>query len=106
MKVTLRASTGAKILVWRQDDSFYVQLLGSTVDPRICREMELFEAIAELAGLDLEEGSRTAEAMRLAGEAERRLRGAGSEDAEHESGPVGGMGEEGGETSLQMPSRI
>jgi hypothetical protein len=76
MKVTLRASTGAKILVWCENDSFHARLADRPDDPQICLEMDLFEVIAELAGLDLEEGAQAAEAMTLAEDAERRLRSA------------------------------
>ncbi|MDQ6605614.1 MAG: hypothetical protein M3Z06_03605 [Actinomycetota bacterium] len=82
MQVTLRASTGAKILVWLEHDSYHVRLADRSDDPRICLEMDLFEVIAELARLDLEEGAQTVEAMRLAEDAERRLRGSsGGPDA-------------------------
>ena len=74
MEVTLRASTAAKILVWLENASYHVQLADRTDAPRICSQMDLFEVIAELAGLDLEEGAQAAEAMTLAEVAERRLR--------------------------------
>jgi hypothetical protein len=77
MQVTLRASTGAKILVWRQDDSYHVRLADGSGDPRISLEMDLFEVIAELAGLDLDEGAQAVEAMTLAEDAELRLRSPG-----------------------------
>jgi hypothetical protein len=73
MQVTLRASTGAKILVWHENDSFQARLADRHGDSQPCLEMDLFEVIAELAGLDLEEGAQAAEAMTLAEEAEARL---------------------------------
>lgn len=80
MNVTLRASTGAKILVWRENNGFHSRPADGTGDPRLCLDMDLFEVIAELAGLDLEEGSQAAEAMRLAEYAERRLPGSEGSD--------------------------
>jgi hypothetical protein len=93
MQVTLRASTGAKILVWLEHDSYRVQLADRTDDPRICLELDLFEVIAELAGLELEEGAQAVEAMTLAEEAERRLRASGG-------GP-----DPGGEPPLRLQSQ-
>ncbi len=77
MQVTLRASTGAKILVWLEHDHYHVRLADRTDDPRISLDMDLFEVIAEVAGLDLEEGAQAVEAMTLAEDAERRLRASG-----------------------------
>ena len=74
MKLTLRASTGAKILVWRDSETFHSQLLGSPGQDCRCSSDDLFEVLAELAGLDLDEGAQAAEAMRLADDAQLRLR--------------------------------
>jgi hypothetical protein len=73
MKVTLTASTGAKILVWREDEMFYARRAETAGEAQICLAIDLFEVIAELAGLDLEHGVQTAEAMRLSARAQRRL---------------------------------
>jgi hypothetical protein len=73
MKVTLTASTGAKILVWREDVMFHARRADLAGEAQVCWAIDLFEVIAELAGLDLEEGPETAEAMRLAASAQRRL---------------------------------
>lgn len=76
MPLTLRASTGAKILVWRENDLYHAQRSDSSTDTQVCLAMDLFEVIAELAGLDLERGAEAAEAIELAESALRRLDGA------------------------------
>ena len=73
MTVTLTASTGAKILVWREKDMFAALLAGGNEEAQICLGIDLFEVIAELAGLDLEDKPQSAEATRLAIEARQRL---------------------------------
>lgn len=73
MKTTLRASTGAKILVWREQDTFYARRAHGAVEPQICLAVDLFEVIAELAGLNLEQGAQALEAIKLADDARRRL---------------------------------
>jgi hypothetical protein len=73
-QVTLRASNGAKILVWREDDVFRVRRAEAPADQtRTSRELELFEIIADLAGLDLEDGAQAASAIELADRAQLRL---------------------------------
>ena len=74
VKVTLTASTAAKIVVWREDDLFHAQRSDTLERSHVCLEVDLFEVIAELAGLDLEQGEQAAEAMRLAERAQERLR--------------------------------
>jgi hypothetical protein len=73
LKATLTASTAAKIVIWREDDLFYARAHDSTVRPQVCMAVDLFEVIAEIAGLDLEVGEQAAEAMSLAEAARRRL---------------------------------
>jgi hypothetical protein len=76
MQVTLRASNGAKILVWREDDLFSARRAEAPVeDTQTCLGLDLFEVVAELAELDLENGAQAAEAIKLAGTAQRRLAG-------------------------------
>jgi hypothetical protein len=74
MKVTLRASTGARVVVWRERDSFCARRTGEASDAEICLAVDLFEVLADLAGLDLERQDHGAEAVALSGEAQRRLR--------------------------------
>ena len=79
MEVTLRASNGAKILVWREDDLFSARRAGDPVEEtQTCLGLDLFEIVAELADLDLEDGAQAAEAIELASSAQRQLAG-GSE---------------------------
>jgi hypothetical protein len=73
MTVTLTTSTGAKILVWREKDMFAALRAGGTEEAQICLGIDLFEVIAELAELDLEDGEQSEEATRLAAEARQRL---------------------------------
>jgi hypothetical protein len=76
MQVTLRASNGAKILVWREDDVFSARRAEDPIEAtQTCLGLDLFEIVAELADLDLEDGAQAAEAIELAGSAERRLTG-------------------------------
>jgi hypothetical protein len=73
MTVTLTASTGAKILVWRETDTFAALCAGGSEEAQVCLGVDLFEVIAELAGLDLDHRDQSEEAMRLAGEARHLL---------------------------------
>ena len=82
MQVTVRASNGAAVIVWHQLDSYYARRAETTDDPEVCLGVDLFEVIAELAGLDLEQSGQAAEAMRLADDAQRSLSGRQAEDDE------------------------
>jgi hypothetical protein len=74
MEVTLRASNGAKILVWREDDLFHARRAEAPLEPlQTCLGLDLFEIIADLARLDLEDGAQTAEAIELSRSAQRLL---------------------------------
>jgi hypothetical protein len=73
MTVTLKASTGATILVWREKDMFAALLAGATEEAQVCLGIDLFEVVAELAGLDLDAEEQAEEATRLAEEARQRL---------------------------------
>ena len=73
MTVTVTASTGAKILVWRENDMFAALRPGTSEEAQICLGIDLFEVIAELAGLDLDAEEQSDEATRLAREARQRL---------------------------------
>jgi hypothetical protein len=88
MKVTVRASTGAAVHVWHEFDSYYARRADTTDEPQICLGVDLFEVIAELAGLDLEESPQAAEALGLADDARRSLNDEpgenGSEEADRE----------------------
>ena len=73
MQTIVTATTGARIEVWREDELFHAQLAGHHEQPEICMGMDLFEVIADLAGLHLEDEVESAEATRLAFEAQQRL---------------------------------
>jgi hypothetical protein len=73
LKVTVRASNGAQIRVWRENNLYYARPAGSAVEPQICAAVDLFEVIAELAGLNLEVTAQSAEAVKLALEAQHGL---------------------------------
>ncbi len=93
MKVTLTASTGAKILVWREQEVFSARRAGSAEPAQVCLSVDLFEVIAELAGLDLDTDAGATEALDLADRA-HRLTGAHSQDesSSMESNPEAGSG--------------
>ena len=73
LKVTVRASTGAQLRIWREDNLFYARPAGSPTEPQICVAVDLFEVIAELAGLNLDVTAQSVEAVRLAIDAQRQL---------------------------------
>ncbi len=73
MTVTLTASTGAKILVWRERDMFAALRAGGDEEAQICLGVDLFEVIAELAGLDLDDEEQAEEATQLSEGARQRL---------------------------------
>lgn len=74
MDVTLGTSTGAQIVVWREKDVFHARRIDRREEPQTCWAVDLFEVIAELAQLDLNDPAQAAEALRLAARAQRRLR--------------------------------
>jgi hypothetical protein len=73
MTVSFTANTGAKLLVWREKDMFAASRAGAAEEAQICLGIDLFEVIAELAGLDLDDEEDAEEATRLADEARERL---------------------------------
>jgi hypothetical protein len=73
MTVTFTASTGVQILVWREKDMFAASRAGATEEAQICLGIDLFEVVAELAGLDLDDETQAEEATRLSDEARQRL---------------------------------
>jgi hypothetical protein len=73
MTVTFTASTGAKIVVWQEEDMFAASRAGPAEEAQICLGVDLFEVVAELAGLDLDDERDADEASRLAVEARQRL---------------------------------
>ena len=78
MQVTLRASTGVWIDVWHEHCLFCARGHDQLGEPQTCLAVDLFEVIAELAQLDLEDETQAAEAMSIAERAERRLTGRSS----------------------------
>jgi hypothetical protein len=75
MQFMLTATTGATIVVWREDELFHAHLPASPLAPQVCQAVDLFEVVAELAGLDLEVAERSAEAVSLAARAQQTLGG-------------------------------
>jgi hypothetical protein len=73
MNVVVTASTGTTILVWREGEMFHARRTDVAAEPQICLGIDLFEVIAELAELDLNQDSHGPEAIRLAADAQRRL---------------------------------
>jgi hypothetical protein len=52
---------------------FYARPTDTVSEAQICLPIDLFEVIAELAGLDLEDDGQSAEAVGLAVQARQRL---------------------------------
>lgn len=73
MSVRLAASTGARIDVWREDDLLCARLADHVTEPQTCLGADLFEVIALLAPLDLNDATEAAEAISLAEAAQHRL---------------------------------
>lgn len=59
--------------MWQQEELFHARPAGTAREPEMCVAADLFEVIAELAGLDLEQRQQSAEAVALAGDAQQRL---------------------------------
>jgi hypothetical protein len=94
VKVHLSASTSAKILVWREDELFHARSQEATGPIQVCLGVDLFEVVAELAGLDLEHGEQAAEAMRLADRAIAQLGSDATLDARESIGAQDPRGSE------------
>jgi hypothetical protein len=73
MQLMLTATTGAKIVVWREGEMFHARTSGSARAPQVCLAVDLFEVIAELAGLDIDLAEHSAEAVSLAAYAQEAL---------------------------------
>jgi hypothetical protein len=74
MSVRLTASSGAEIRVCHEgDDVFHVERVDLGGEVQICLGVDLFEIVAELAELDLDDGTQAAEAVGLAERARRQL---------------------------------
>jgi hypothetical protein len=73
MKVALTASTGAIVVVWREQDTYHAYRRDRPGEEQICLGVDLFEVIAELAGLNLDNEAQAREAIELADQADRRL---------------------------------
>jgi hypothetical protein len=74
---SFNTSTGAAISIWRDPGEPEVFHAGRLDDPagevQSCLAVDLFEVIADLGGLDLEDGIQAAEAMGIAARALMRL---------------------------------
>ncbi len=73
MAVTVRASTGVEIAIWREGMLFHAAHAGSEREPQVCIALDLFEVIAELAGLNLEMPHHSREALELAASVQAQL---------------------------------
>jgi hypothetical protein len=75
LKVILRASTGVRIEVWHNGDVFHSRPIWTVGEneEEVCLGVDLFEIVADHAGLDLEDRPQAAEAIMLADNARRRL---------------------------------
>jgi hypothetical protein len=66
MRVKIQASTGSEVVVWRDGTLFYAARAGAEKEAQVCLGVDLFEVIAELAALDLEQSDEAREAIELA----------------------------------------
>jgi hypothetical protein len=73
MKTMLTVSTGVRLVVWREGAMFHARVADTAGETQICLPVDLFEVIAELAGLDLDNSRDAAEAVELAERCERLL---------------------------------
>jgi hypothetical protein len=73
MKITITPTTEVPVVVWINDGMFYARQSDTVTEPQICLAVDLFEVIAELAGLDLEDAEQSAEAVALAYQAHTEL---------------------------------
>jgi hypothetical protein len=73
MKVQVTASTAATVVVSWDGGLFHARLEDAIGNEQVCLGVDLFEVIAELAGLDLEQPDEAAEALELADSARAEL---------------------------------
>jgi hypothetical protein len=73
MNITLTTTTAVPVVIWTRDGMFYARDSDTMTEPQICMAVDLFEVIAELAGLDLDDAGQSAEAVALANQAQRDL---------------------------------
>jgi hypothetical protein len=71
--------------VWRDHDTYCARRVGEVGEPEVCLAVDLFEVIAELAGLDLESNGDADEAVRLAEQAQQQLRDEESDERSSEA---------------------
>jgi hypothetical protein len=65
-RIRITPSNGVRLSVWRRDGLFRVAREDEEAEPQVCLGVDLFEVIAELAGLDLESADGAEEATKLA----------------------------------------
>lgn len=83
MKITVDPSTGVRVQVWREQQLFHAARANAAETPQICLGVDLFEVIAELAGLDLELPAEAEEANMLAHDVRQRLASQAAPDYPH-----------------------
>lgn len=59
--------------MWREGGTYCARRADAVSEPQVCLPVDLFEVIAELAGLDLDHNHDAAEAITLAEHAHQRL---------------------------------
>jgi hypothetical protein len=79
MTTKLRASTGATIVVWRDGENYHSRIADAVDQPQICLGIDLFEVIAELSGLNLDNEPDANEAVALSEWAQRQLDDGGAD---------------------------
>jgi hypothetical protein len=66
MKVQVTASTAKTVAIWQEGDLFHARAIDAAGDEQVCLGVDLFEVIAELAALNLDDDGQAAEALELA----------------------------------------
>jgi hypothetical protein len=73
MNVHVTASTAKTVVIWREGELFHARAMDAAGDEQVCLGVDLFEVIAELAALKLEDDDQAAEALELAENARAKL---------------------------------
>jgi hypothetical protein len=70
----ISTSTGIELEIWREEGLFHAARKDGRGEPQVCLGIDLFEVIAELGELNLDDADHAEEAERLAEQAQRELR--------------------------------
>jgi hypothetical protein len=71
--VRLTPSTAKSVVIWWDGELFHARSSDAAGDDQVCLGVDLFEVIAELAALNLDDEDQAAEALELAQTARAKL---------------------------------